>query len=130
MISFNKIFVACLCINIAIAIVNFSGVFPEHWNSNYGFIEQTYKTMKEKLKSVENIDNNLLKTLTYAYILFLGIQLAIEILLLGPAYVASTINMITSSVGMPSQLGVIFPAIYYFSFILFVIDVIRGRSIS
>ena len=132
MISFGKIWTACVFINLAILIVNFSGVFPEQWNPNLRGISDTYNSIQVQLMNISKMNtNNLLVSMgSWGYVMFLGVMLALKVILLAPVYTAETLSNIFSAFGVPHQIFYAFTLISYFSFILWVVDVFRGRIIG
>lgn len=132
MISFGKIWTACVFINLAILIVNFSGVFPEQWSPYLHGISDTYNSIQAQLMNISKMNtNNLLVSMgSWGYVMFLGVMLALKVILLAPVYTAVTLNNILSAFGVPYPIFYTFTLISYFSFILWVVDVFRGRSIG
>lgn len=132
MISFQKIWTACVMINIAILLVNFAGVFPEQWNPYLAGISNTMHSLQEQLTNVSKINtNNLLISMgSWGYVMFLGVMLALKVILLAPVYTAVTMNNLLSSFGVPFPIGYAFTIVSYMSFMLWVVDVFRGRSLN
>ena len=132
MISFGKIWTACVFINLAILLVNFAGIFPEQWSPYLHGISDTYTSIQAQLGNISKMNtNNLLINMgSWGYVMFLGVMLALKVVLLAPYYTAVTMNNILSAFGVPYPIFYVFTVISYFSFILWVVDVFRGRSIS
>jgi len=132
MISFGKIWTACVCINIAILLVNYAGVFPEHWSYNLNGINESYHSINKQLSSTSKFDPSKLLTSggSWGWVLFKGVLLALQVVLLAPVYTGQTIDNFLSACGVPAPIGLAFTIISYLSFIFWVVDVFRGRSIS
>lgn len=132
MIDFGKLWKAMVFINLAILLANFTGVFPEQWSYNLKPINQTYNTIQQEINKMQNIsEQDILQQLgSMGFIMLLGLKLAIQVTLLAPYYVGQIIDNFLFSLNIPAPIGTVFTIITYFSFILWIVDVVRGRMIN
>lgn len=130
--NFSGIFKFCFFLAISIQLVNFAGVFPESWNSPLGGITDLYQKISATLNSLQGASGqNLLTALgSYGYLMFLLLQLVLMVTLFAPIYVGSVLSAIFSGVGLPSEIGYIFTIIAYFGFVMWIVDVLRGREVG
>ncbi len=131
-IDFGKIWTAMVLINLAILLVNFTGIFPEQWSPYLKGIEDTYNQINQEVQEVQGISEQdiLAQAGAMGFILLLGLKMAIQITVLAPVYVGITINNFFASLGIPAPIGYVFTIITYFSFIMWIVDIIRGRTIN
>ena len=95
-------------------------------------IRETYNSTTQYLQKFQDIsEQDILKQAGAAgYIALMSLKLVIQLIVLAPVYVGRTLDNIMSSVGMPGELSYTITLLTYLSFVLWVRDVIRGRSVS
>jgi len=132
MIDFGKIWKAMVFINLAILLANFSGVFPEQWSPYLKGLEETYSSIQDELNTIQGIsEQDVLKHAgAVGFLMVLGLKLVLQVVILAPVYVGITLNNFFTSLGIPAPIGYIFTIITYFSFILWIVDVVRGRMVN
>ena len=132
MIDFGKLWTTLVFINIAILLANFTGIFPEQWSPYLKGLKDNYVQIQDELKTIQNIsEGDILQYFgAYGYLILLGLKITIQVVVLAPYYVSVTLNQLFASLGLPIPIGTAFMLISYFSFVLFIIDVIRGRMVD
>ena len=132
MISYSKIFTFCFSLSVAIQLVNYSGVFPEAWQPQFGPIVASYQQINQTLHSLSSMSpqDMLINPGAYGYLMFLLLQIVLSVTVLAPVYVGVMLNNLFSGVGLPSVLGYTFTVITYLSFVLWIVDVLRGREVG
>ncbi len=132
MIDFGKVWQAMVFINIAILMANFAGVFPEKWSPYLKGIEETYNQIQDELNKIQNIsEQDILANLgSWGFITLITMKLVVQLTLLSPYYVSITLSNLFASLGIPGELAYGFMVITYFSFAIWIADIIRGRVIN
>jgi len=132
MISYSKIFVFMFSLSVAIQLVNYSGVFPESWTPQLAMINQSYYEMSQSLSSLQNQSSQDILTNpgAYGFMMWQFLQLVLSVTVLAPVYVGMMLNTLFAGVGMPYIIGYTFTVVTYLSFILWIVDVVRGREVG
>jgi len=132
LIDFGKIWKFLFFFNLAVLLVNFTGIFPESWNPYLKGIEESYNTIHEQLTNFSTISeqNILAQAGAMGFIAWIGIKLVLQLTLLAPYYVSVTLDNIFSSLGVPGVISYSIMLLTYMSFIFWIVDVFRGRSLS
>lgn len=128
MISYSKIFVFMFSLSVAIQLVNYSGVFPESWAPQLEMINQSYQQMSESLGDLQNqsAQDILTNPGAYGFLTWQLLQFVLAVTVLAPVYVGIMLNTLFAGVGMPHVIGYTFTIVTYLSFVLWIVDVLRG----
>ena len=133
MLSFSKFAYFIFLVNIAIMLVNATGIFPEKYNPMYEEINSTYNEYHEGLQALASqSEGSVLESAgAYGYIIFKGLKLALKLIIFMPIYTGHTIGMFADSFGIGQEIKYAFILISYFMFIYWAVDIVmQKRGVS
>lgn len=130
-INFGKVLTAMIFIQIGFLMLNFSGIFPERVVPQFQWIYDSYNDTINAINAVKTADVGALLVNPGAAVwpIIMALKLAIILVISAPLVAGETLNILLGGIG-GLGLASVFTIIFYLSFIVWVIRVIRGSDVD